>query len=133
MEEPAMTNRALIVVSTLFGVFALCFGILGVRAITVGPDGPAIDKTALVKRTAAANALERRIRMAASRTPPKLPTVPARIVRPPAAAAPSRGYAAPTAIAVSVHTAPQVKSGSSPGGGTTKSDGESETGNHGDD
>ena len=128
-----MTNRGLIIVSTLFGLFALCFGVLGVREITVGPDGPTIDKATLVKRTAAADALERRIRMAAGHTPPKLPEVPARITRPPAAAAPSGGTAVATPIAVTVHSAPQVKSGPSPGGGTSQGEAESEAGDHGDD
>jgi len=128
-----MTNRAVIVASTLFGVFTMLLGILGARAITVGPDGPGTDATALAQRTAAANALERRIRLVAGRTPPTLPTVPAGATRTPGAVAAGGGSALATPIAVSVRATPQVKSGPSPGGATAKGETESEAGNHGDD
>jgi len=128
-----MTNRGLIIVSTLFGLFAMCFGILGARAITVGPDAPTLDKAALAKRTAAANALEQRIRLVAGRTPPKLPAIPGRIARPLAATAAGGGTAVATPIAMTVRSAPQAKSGPSPGGGTSKGERESEAGDHGDD
>jgi hypothetical protein len=132
MERAVMTNRAVIVVSTLFGVFTLLLGILGARAITVGPETSSADATALAQRTAAANALERRIRLVAGRTPPQLPSVPTGSTRAPGAAAVGRSAVA-TPIAVSVRATPQVKSGPSPGGATARGETEREAGDHGDD
>lgn len=77
-----MNKRGVITVSVLFGLFALFFGVLGARALTLGPDAPAVSQSALLKRTASANQMEARIRKAANNAPPALPVVPARLNTP---------------------------------------------------
>lgn len=68
--------------SVFFGLIALGFGVLGVRALTLGPDAPAVSHAAIVKRTVTANQMEARIRQAANNAPPVLPTVPSRASTP---------------------------------------------------
>jgi hypothetical protein len=77
-----MTRRGLILISTLFGLFALSFGVLGVRALTLGPDPAQPTATELATRTSAANDLERKIAAAKADVPPALPAVPERIPMP---------------------------------------------------
>ncbi len=77
-----MNKRGVITVSVLFGLFALCFGVLGVRALTLGRDTPALSQSAIAKRTASANHLEAQIRKAANNAPPTLPVVPSRVSTP---------------------------------------------------
>ena len=77
-----MTRRGIILISTLFGLFALSFGVLGVRALTLGPDPAQPTATELATRTSAANDLERKIAAAKADVPPALPAVPERIPMP---------------------------------------------------
>lgn len=74
-----MNKRGVIILSTLFGLFALTFGVLGVRALTLGPDPARPDQAQLAARTLAANQLEKKIAMARANTPPALPAVPDRV------------------------------------------------------
>lgn len=71
-----MTRRGIILISTLFGVFALSFGVLGVRALTLGPDQSRPTTTEITARQMAADQLERQINAARSDVPPALPEVP---------------------------------------------------------
>lgn len=75
-----MNKRGVIILSTLFGLFALSFGVLGVRALTLGPDRPQPTQTELAARTTAANQLEKQIAAARAEVPPALPAVPKRVV-----------------------------------------------------
>lgn len=90
-----MNKRGVIITSTLLGLFVLFFGVLGVRAITLGPDPAQPTATELAARTTAANALERQINAARADVPPALPEVPARVAM---AAAPSGGAAPAPAV-----------------------------------
>ena len=74
-----MNKRGIIILSTLFGLFALSFGVLGVRALTLGPDPARPTDAQLAARTVAANQLERKIQAARANTPPALPAVPDRV------------------------------------------------------
>ena len=74
-----MNKRGVIILSTLFGLFALSFGVLGVRALTLGPDRPQPTQTELAARTTAANQLEKQIAAARAEAPPALPALPKRI------------------------------------------------------
>lgn len=74
-----MSKRGIILVSTLFGLFALCFGVLGVRALTLGPDPARPSATELAARTTAANTLAQQVSTAKANTPPALPAVPDRV------------------------------------------------------
>jgi len=74
-----MNKRGIILISTLFGLFALSFGVLGVRALTLGPDPAQPTEAQLAARTVAADQLERQIAAARAETPPALPPVPERI------------------------------------------------------
>lgn len=71
-----MNKRGIILISTLFGLFALSFGVLGVRALTLGPDRPQPSTTEITARQTAANQLERQINAARADVPPALPKVP---------------------------------------------------------
>ena len=74
-----MNKRGIILISTLFGLFALSFGVLGVRALTLGPDPAQPTEAQLAARTVAADQLERQIAAARAEAPPALPAVPKRI------------------------------------------------------
>lgn len=74
-----MNKRGIIILSTLFGLFALSFGVLGVRALTLGPDRPQPTQTELAARTTAANQLEKQIAAARAEAPPALPALPGRV------------------------------------------------------
>ncbi len=74
-----MNKRGIILLSTLFALFALSFGVLGVRALTLGPDPAQPTETQLIARTVAANQLERQIQAARADVPPALPPVPERV------------------------------------------------------
>lgn len=87
-----MNRRGIILISTLFGLFALSFGVLGVRALTLGPDATQPTATELAARTTAANTLEQQIAAARAEVPPSLPPVPAAVA---GAAAPPGAAPAP--------------------------------------
>ncbi len=74
-----MNKRGIILISTLFGLFALSFGVLGVRALTLGPDRAQPTEAQLAARTVAADQLERQIAAARAEAPPALPPVPDRV------------------------------------------------------
>ena len=74
-----MNKRGIILISTLFGLFALSFGVLGVRALTLGPDPAQPTEAQLAARTVAADQLERQIAAARAEAPPALPPVPDRV------------------------------------------------------
>lgn len=74
-----MNKRGIILISTLFGLFALSFGVLGVRALTLGPDPAQPTEAQLAARTVAADQLERQIAAARAEAPPALPAVPKRV------------------------------------------------------
>ena len=76
-----MNKRGIIILSTLFGLFALSFGVLGVRALTLGPDPAQPTESQLVARTMAANQLEQQINAAKADVPPALPPMPERTAR----------------------------------------------------
>lgn len=90
-----MNKRGVIITSTLLGLFALFFGALGVRALTLGPDPARPTATEMAARTTAANTLEQQIRAARADVPPALPQIPARVAMP----ATPAGGAAPAASA----------------------------------
>lgn len=73
-----MNKRGIAIVSVLFGLFALSFGVLGVRALTLGPDAAQPTATELAARETAANTLEQKIAAAKADVPPALPAVPGR-------------------------------------------------------
>jgi hypothetical protein len=77
-----MNKRGVIITSTLFGLFALFFGVLGVRALTLGPDPARPTAAEMSARTAAADRMERQIAATRADTPPDLPAVPERISMP---------------------------------------------------
>lgn len=79
-----MNTRGLIIVSTLFGLFALSFGVLGLRALTLGPDPAQPSAAQVSERVTAANTLERQIAAARAEAPPALPPVPDRAAQAPA-------------------------------------------------
>lgn len=74
-----MNTRGIIILSTLFGLFALSFGVLGVRALTLGPDPARPTEAQIAARTMAASQLEKTIAAARANTPPALPAVPDRV------------------------------------------------------
>lgn len=83
-----MTKRGVVIVSVMLGLFVLSFGVMGVRALTLGPDAPTPSANEVATRQQAADALERSIATARADVPPALPAVPARVVAEvPAAAA----------------------------------------------
>ena len=84
-----MNTRGLIIVSTLFGLFALSFGVLGLRALTLGPDPAQPSAAQVSERVTAANTLERQIAAARAEAPPALPPVPDRAAHAPAEAPPA--------------------------------------------
>ena len=73
-----MNKRGIAIVSVMFGLFALSFGVLGVRALTLGPDPAQPTATELAARETAANTLEQKIAAAKADVPPALPAVPGR-------------------------------------------------------
>lgn len=73
-----MNKRGIAIVSVMFGLFALSFGVLGVRALTLGPDAAQPTATELAARETAANTLEQKIAAAKADVPPALPAVPGR-------------------------------------------------------
>ena len=97
-----MTKRGIVIVSVMFGLFAVSFSVLGIRSLTLGPDAATPSATALTARQNAADALEQRIRTTRADAPPALPQVPARVVAvaaarptnpaPPAGATPRASY-----------------------------------------
>jgi len=101
-----MTRRGIILISTLFGLFALSFGVLGVRALTLGPDRAQPTASELAARTTAANDLERQIAVARADVPPALPEVPERIPMP---AAQSGGSASSAGQAQGATRAPATR------------------------
>lgn len=101
-----MNKRGVIITSTLLGLFALFFGVLGVRALTLGPDPARPTATELAARTTAANTLERQINAAKADVPPALPEVPARVPMP---ASPSGGGAPASGAARAAAPAPAVR------------------------
>ena len=102
-----MNKRGVIIASTLFGLFALFFGVLGVRALTLGPDPARPTAAEMSARTAAADRMERQIAATRANTPPDLPTVPQRISMPaPAPAASVQAAAARSSAAPPVSRAP---------------------------
>ena len=74
-----MNKRGIILISTLFGLFALSFGVLGVRALTLGPDPAQPTEAQLAARSVAADQLERQIAAARAEAPPALPALPKRV------------------------------------------------------
>jgi hypothetical protein len=94
-----MSTRGVIVVSVLFGLFALCFGVLGMRALALGPDAPApVSAREIAQREAAADRTAAAIRAVRADVPPALPAVPDLI--PAASPAPRQGpLAAPSSAA----------------------------------
>lgn len=104
-----MNKRGVIITSTLFGLFALFFGVLGVRALTLGPDPARPTAAEMSARTAAADRMERQIAATRADTPPDLPAVPQRMPMPaatPASAAPVQAAAARSSAAPPVSGAP---------------------------
>ena len=104
-----MNKRGVIITSTLFGLFALFFGVLGVRALTLGPDPARPTAAEMSARTAAADRMERQIAATRANTPPDLPAVPQRIsmaAATPASAAPVQAAAARSSAAPPVSAAP---------------------------
>ena len=101
-----MNKRGVIITSTLLGLFALFFGVLGVRALTLGPDPARPTATELAARTTAANTLERQIGAAKADVPPALPEIPARVPMP---ASPSGGAAPAANAARAAAPAPAVR------------------------
>ena len=73
-----MNKRGIAIVSVMFGLFALSFGVLGVRALTLGPDAAQPTATELAASETAANTLEQKIAAAKADVPPALPAVPGR-------------------------------------------------------
>jgi len=74
-----MNKRGIILISTLFGLFALSFGVLGVRALTLGPDPAQPTEAQLAARSVAADQLEQQIAAARAEAPPALPALPKRV------------------------------------------------------
>ena len=101
-----MNKRGVIITSTLLGLFALFFGVLGVRALTLGPDPARPTATELAARTTAANTLEQQINAARADVPPALPEVPARVPMP---ASPSGGAAPASGATRAAAPAPTVR------------------------
>jgi len=104
-----MNKRGVIITSTLFGLFALFFGVLGVRALTLGPDPARPTAAEMSARTAAADRMEWQIAATRANTPPDLPAVPQRMPMPaatPASAAPVQAAAARSSAAPPVSRAP---------------------------
>lgn len=71
-----MTTRGVVILSTLFGLFALAMGLFAARAIDLGPDGPRPSAQAIARRAAAADRLELRIARLRANVPPALPVAP---------------------------------------------------------
>ena len=124
-----MNKRGVIILSTLFGLFALSFGVLGVRALTLGPDPARPTDAQLAARTVAANQLEQKIQAARADAPPELPAVPERVT-----AASASGGATDRGVGVAIAAQAQAPATQARGGEYYEADDEYEyDDDHGDD
>ncbi len=87
-----MNTRLIILVSTLFGMFALLISSIVVTALPLGPDPARPSDAQMTARQAATDNLQAQITAARDNVPPALPPVPSRMA--PAAGAPASGPSA---------------------------------------
>lgn len=68
-----MSRRGVIVLSVLFGLFAISFGVFGLRALALGPDAPEVTPSEIQRREAAADRTAASIKRMRADMPPALP------------------------------------------------------------